>query len=179
MPETMRSSVWCLSLKLLLVLGDSNQSAVQDVRARSSTALLHASTAATAVGPAPARQIRYMSFYGDAPTAQRGIVNARMWDVWNGDGAHPYADIDKHYNDSGGTMGAFLEITALVWHRQGCNLSASTLNVSTCGVKPNWQEALTNVVRAARPQLAVGSIIGIFLGDEIQCGGIPAANVSR
>ena len=32
----------------------------------------------------------------------------------------------------------------------------------------DWQEALTNAVRAARPQLAVGSIVGIFMGDEVQ-----------
>ena len=155
-----------------------------DVTEPGSTALVHAPpppAAITGSTAPPPRQVRYMSFYGDAPSAQRGIVNARMWDVWNGidKGGNPYADIDKHYNDSRETMGAFLDITALVWHRQGCNLSASTLNVSTCGVKPDWQEALSSAVRAARPQLAAGSIVGLFLGDEIQCGGIPAGNVSK
>jgi hypothetical protein len=175
------SAWWLLSLELLLVLCSNGQSGALQVQlqqqsqlqrqepgAQSSTALLHASPPATTAGgaaPGP-RQVQYMSFYGDAPQAQRGIVNARMWDVWDAEGGNPYADIDKHYNDSGETMGAFLEITALVWHRQGCNLSASTLNVSTCGVKPDWQEALSSAVRAARPQLAAGSIVGLFLGGE-------------
>ena len=115
--------------------------------------------------------------YGDAPAEQRGIVNARMWDLWDGgEDGNPYADIDQHFSESG--MAAFISVEVLAFVRHGCNVSAERLNASACGVQPNWQSALSTAVRAARPQLASGAIVGLFLGDEVQCGGIPASNVS-
>lgn len=124
--------------------------------------------------------IKIFSFYGDDPARQVGIVNARMWDKWPAPkSGNPYWDMDETFRSSG--MGSFMQVDALLWLRAGCNLTGvgcPSLNASLCGLKPDWAASLTHAVRSAQPQLRSGAMVGIFLGDEIQCGGISASNVS-
>ena len=46
------------------------------------------------------------------------------------------------------------------------------------GVLPGWQANIAAAVKAASSRLASGVVGGLFLGDEIVCGGMPVSNLS-
>ena len=51
-------------------------------------------------------------------------------------------------------------------------------NKNETGLSPGWRANLSAVLTEAMPHLASGAILGVFLGDETMCDGVPAANFS-
>ena len=69
----------------------------------------------------------------------------------------------------------FLSIqrTAGVWTKYpGYNATS----VTKSGLQEGWEQNLSRVLDAAEPYLRDGSLLGIFLGDELCCGGVPFEN---
>ena len=104
---------------------------------------------------------------GDEPAAQQGIINVRLnvFPASRTPGAYNFSSITaafKAYN-----MSSFVDVENVIWHGR----SASSL-------VPGWEATLRDIVTAASPHLASGAVAGLFLGDEIVCGGVPASNLS-
>ena len=49
---------------------------------------------------------------------------------------------------------------------------------SPAGLCPDWEDYLNAYIAHMKPHVDSGNVFGIFLGDEIVCGGIPYANLS-
>ena len=43
---------------------------------------------------------------------------------------------------------------------------------------PGWQDRITSTLVAASTRIASGAVAGLFLGDEIVCGGMPVENLT-
>ena len=108
---------------------------------------------------------------GDEPAAQQGIVNVRLnvFPARNASGAYNFSSITAAFDAY--NMSSFG--VEDIWHGRSESCAAR----GNC-VAPGWQAALRDIVAAASPHLASGAVAGLFLGDEIVCGGIPASNLS-
>jgi hypothetical protein len=109
---------------------------------------------------------------GDEPAAQQGIVNVRLnvFPARNASGAYNFSSITAAFDAY--NMSSFIGVED-IWHGRSESCAAR----GNC-VAPGWQAALRDIVAAASPHLASGAVAGLFLGDEIVCGGIPASNLS-
>jgi hypothetical protein len=119
-------------------------------------------------GHREAPHLRMFSFYGDDPAGQQGIVNVRLN---NGNfpgkvGHFNFSSIDTSFAKN---MSNFIDIGGynnMVW-QQGRS-----------GVLPGWQDRITSTLVAASTRIASGAVAGLFLGDEIVCGGMPVENLT-
>ena len=104
---------------------------------------------------------------GDEPAEQQGIVNVRLnvFPARKAPGVYNFSSITAAFDAY--NMSSFIDVEGVVWRGR----SASSL-------VPGWQATLREIVTAASPHLASGAVAGLFLGDEIVCGGIPASNLS-
>eukprot|EP01047_Picozoa_sp_COSAG01_P093517 COSAG01_NODE_24632_length_772_cov_1.537890_1_plen_222_part_01 len=133
-----------------------------------SAVILVLPAAATAAAP----HLKMFSMYDDDPSGQQGIVNVRLNVLpYSGSSASPggitfnFSSIDHGY--SAYNMSSFIDLAAngFVW-------------VDRKGLAAGWQRNIAATVQAARSRLASGAVAGLFLGDEIVCGGVHVENLT-
>lgn len=124
--------------------------------------------AATAAAP----HLKMFSMYDDDPSGQQGIVNVRLNVLpYSGSSASPggitfnFSSIDHGY--SAYNMSSFVDLAAngFVW-------------VGRTGLAAGWQRNIAATVQAARSRLVSGAVAGLFLGDEVVCGGVHVENLT-
>ena len=134
--------------------------------------VLPAAAAAAAAGNAVAQHLTIFSMYDDDPSGQHGIVNIRLNVVpYSGSSASPggitfnFSSIDHGY--SAYNMSSFVDLAAngFVW-------------VDRTGLAAGWQRNIAATVQAARSRLLSGAVAGLFLGDEVVCGGVHVENLT-
>ena len=126
-------------------------------------------TLATSATPA---HVKIFSMYGDDLAGQQGIVNVRLSGSPFSEGCGTAGAAGMKFNwssiddsHSKYNMSSFVDVSSLVWQGRS-------------GVLPGWQANIAAIVQAARSRLAVGAVAGLFLGDEIVCGGVHVANLT-
>ena len=118
-------------------------------------------------GHREAPHLRIFSFYGDDPVGQQGIVNVRLnnEDFPGNVGHFNFSSIDASFAKN---MSSFIDIGGynnMVWKGHS-------------GVLPGWQDRVTSTLIAASSRIASGAVVGLFLGDEIVCSGMPVENLT-
>jgi hypothetical protein len=122
-----------------------------------------------ATSATPEVHVKIFSIYGDDPAGQQGIVNVRLnVQPYTGTAAAPgmefnWSSIDDSHSKY--NMSSFIDISNLVWQGRS-------------GVQPGWQANIAATVQAAHSRLAGAVVAGVFLGDEIVCGGVHVENLT-
>eukprot|EP01047_Picozoa_sp_COSAG01_P063329 COSAG01_NODE_8189_length_2885_cov_3.866834_3_plen_350_part_00 len=101
------------------------------------------------------------------PDGQHTFANTVMYK----DGA-PIARARSQYPDMRGFIS--LEDVGTVWKYLD---PMNPRNES--GLRPGWEAVVTSVITAAGPLLRNGTVLGLFLGDELCCSGVPFANLTN
>eukprot|EP00658_Telonema_sp_P-2_P065628 TRINITY_DN54829_c0_g2_i2.p1 TRINITY_DN54829_c0_g2~~TRINITY_DN54829_c0_g2_i2.p1 ORF type:complete len:287 (+),score=76.83 TRINITY_DN54829_c0_g2_i2:65-925(+) len=102
--------------------------------------------------------LKYMMFYDDDLPAQHEFIN-----VVSGDGAS-IPDIIADYQN---------------YHIPGMpTLPSTVFDRSKHGLYPGWAQTTDEFIATMLPLLANGTAMGVFLGDEICCSGVPLSNLT-
>jgi len=122
--------------------------------------------------PPPPPHLSVMTFYGFNETAQCGWSNVMWQELQAGPHDQPFkknlsvalwelASFSEHCNGTG-----FVMLPPALFASPGNRLPA------------NWEAALETFESTVAPFVANGTAIGIFMGDEKLCGGVPLSNYS-
>jgi len=104
-----------------------------------------------------AGHLRVMTFYGMDPALQHGWTNVYRGSI---------GDCDNT------TLTGTYKMKILV------DLPDTVFDRDKKAVHPKWRAAVSRFTSSLMPKLAASTALGVFLGDEICCGGTPYSNLS-